>query len=195
MTGLTLDADHVYHREGVRVPGVTQCLEPLQFLDGIPWETIRAAGELGQHVHQACDLHDRGELDWNTLDTHLVPYVSAWAKLLADSGAIVVSSEQLVYHSKLKYAGTLDSRIAFPRSVAPHVLDRKTSAVVHPTVGPQTAAYCAAAQAMGLQVSTVRYCAHLKPDGTYRLIKLTDPADMSMFISALNICNWRMKHG
>lgn len=188
-------ADHTYHFDGVRVPGVTQVLEPLQFLDGIPWETLKAAGDLGQHVHQATDLFDRGELDWNTLDTNLVPYVSAWAKLLEETGAVVISSEQRVYHSKLKYAGMLDGRVLMPGQSLPCVLDRKTSAIVHATVGPQTAAYREAAHAMGLPVSSTRYCAHLRRDGTYRLIKLTDPADFSMFISALNIHNWRTKHG
>jgi hypothetical protein len=188
-------AEHTYHYGGARVPGVTEVLEPLQFLDGIPWEKIKAAGELGQHVHQACDLHDRGELDWRHLDTNLVPYVNAWAKLIEETGAVVISSEQRVYHPKLKYAGTLDSRIALPGHIAPCVLDRKTSAIVHPTVGPQTAAYREAARAMGLPVSSTRYCAHLKRDGTYRLIKLDDPADFPMFVSALNVHYWREKHG
>jgi hypothetical protein len=54
-------------------------------------------------------------------------------------------------------------------------------------VGPQTAAY---AEALG-EPRIKRRVVQLRRDGTYRTERLTDRADWNLFLSALNIYQWR----
>ena len=179
---------HEYRIGGTRWPSVTEVLDPLLELDGIPKHLLKAAAEFGSHVHQACHLHNVGALNWSTLDPVLAPYVEAWRDFLDENNAIVIASEQRVAHPKLRYAGTLDAIIRLKGQKV--LADIKTSATVPRTVGPQTAAY---QYALG-DLTTVRRCVHLRPDGTYRLHKLTDRADWNLFLSALNVHQWRHRH-
>lgn len=190
---LQRDSSHVYRLDGKVVPGVTQVLNLISELEGIPRAVLAAAAEFGNHVHQATDLFDRCALDRSALDPKLVPYVNAWERFLDDSRCVILSSEAFVFHPVLRYAGQRDRRVLFPDSVGPHVLDIKTSEVVPRTVGPQTAAYRECDLSQGAQVAQRRYCVHLKGDGTYRLHRLENKADFSIFLSCLNI--WKFLHG
>lgn len=187
---LTFDAEaHVYRVGGVRWPSVTQVLDPLNELDGVPRHLIEAAGRFGNHVHQACHLWDLGQLDEEALDPELEPYLRGWKKFLKDTGAEVIESERQVIHRRLKYCGTLDKTIKL--AAKHHLVDIKSGALVPRTVGPQTAAYREAYLHDELSLSPVRYCVHLRPDGDYRRHTLKDPADLNIFVSALNIHYWR----
>lgn len=190
MVELAFNAEsHEYSVGGERWPGVTEVLDPINELDGIPRDVLAAAAEFGSHVHQACDLSNRGVLDRAALDPALAPYLAAWEKFLVDTGAVVMHSELRVQNKTLKYAGTLDAVIRWRN--ATHIADIKTSAAVPRTVGPQTAAYRAAYLQTHGECSPVRYCVHLRADATFRLHKLANPADLSMFVSCLNIYRWR----
>lgn len=190
---LAFDAEtHTYTLDGQRLPSVTQVLAPLNDYSMVPPDVLEAAREFGRHVHEACDLHDRDELEWSSLDPALVPYVEGWRRFLAESGAIVVASEQPIYHAKLGYAGTPDRVLAWRKGFA--IPDIKSTSVVVPTVGPQTAAYAKAYQAMHGGREPARYCIQLRPDGTYKSFVRNDPADWSVFLSALNVYKWKEKH-
>jgi hypothetical protein len=188
---LQFDAvEHRYSVAGVRWPSVTEVLNPLNELDGIPKAVLAAAAEFGQHVHMATDLYDKGVLDEPALDANLVPYLTAWKRFLFETGAQVVASEVRVAHPKLRYAGTLDKSVSWLKRGRTRTaqIDIKSGEVPR-TVGPQTAAY---AEAHEFKFDE-RYVLQLKPDATYRLTKLTDLADWSIFLSALNIHRWRNK--
>lgn len=187
---LHFDAEfHEYRVGGQRWPSVTDVLQPLQELDGIPRATLEAARVFGDHVHRACHLFNVGQLDEGALDPHLVPYLNAWRKLLNETGATVVASERRVVHRKLRYAGTLDAAVTMRKKR--YLVDIKATATVPRTVGPQTAAYREAYAQERLLLQPKRFCAHLRADGTYRLVELNDPRDWSIFLSALNLWNWR----
>lgn len=180
---IQFDADrHEYRVAGTRWPGVTQILQPLQELEGIPRPVLEAAAAFGRNVHAACHLHNLGILDEDTLDAALLPYVQAWRLFLRDTGAIVVASELMVAHPRLQYCGTLDT-ICLIRGKR-ELVDIKSTAVMPRTVGAQTAAY-AEAYEPGIR----RRAVQLKPDGTYRSEVLTARADLNLFLSALNV--WR----
>lgn len=189
------EEQHEYRVNGERWPSVTQVLDPLLELDGIPKDILEAAGRFGNHVHQACHLWDLGQLDEDALDPHLKPYLDGWKSFLHQTGALVINSELRVFNPLLKYAGTLDKLILWRERR--HVLDIKTSAEVPYTVGPQCAAYREAylKTDSGVTCSTVRYCVHLRPDASYRLHPLNDPGDFHMFVSALNVHNFRSRNG
>lgn len=182
-------ARHEYRVGGERWPGVTEVLDPINELDGIPRAVLEAAAEFGSHVHQACDLYNRGVLDEGALDPALRPYLDGWIAFLKATQAKVLHTELLVKHQALRYCGTLDAIVKWHGKH--HVVDIKTSATVPRTWRPQTAAYREAFVQDHLACSSTRYCCHLIGDGTYRLHKSSDPSDLSMFVSCLNVWRWR----
>lgn len=185
------DEQHAYTLNGRRVPSVTQVLDPLQMLDGIPWEVLEAARIFGNNVHYACHFHNIGTLDWSSLDEVLAAYVRGYLKFLAETSFVVLASEERVASPKMGYAGTLDIRGILNRKKA--LIDIKSTATLPRTVGPQTAAYEACIKESG-EHNQARYCLHLKPDA-YNCVPLKDGrgvTDMTVFISALNI--WRFRN-
>lgn len=183
---------HTYTLNGRRLPSVTQVLSPLEDFSMVPRDVLEAAREFGQHVHEACDLFDRGELDWANLDPALVPYVEGWRNFILESGAVVIASEFQIHHAKLGYAGSPDKALAWAGRIV--IPDLKATAVVPRTVGAQTAAYAKAYQFMHGGKEPTRYCIHLPGDGKYKTHPRRDPADWSLFVSALNVHNFKEKH-
>lgn len=192
---------HRYYLGERQLPSVTQVLEPIQMLEGIPRDVLDAAADLGRKVHLACHFLDMGVLDWSSLDDVLTGYVEAYRKFLRETHAVVLASEQKVAHAKHGYAGTYDMVALLPRLHAnPQrmLIDRKSATTMPRTVGPQTSAYLEAelsnGNPLGLTRATVRAGLLLKPDGTYSFkpLKVTDhAADFNMFISCLNVHRWR----
>lgn len=183
---LEFDAEtHTYRYGGRVVPGVTSVLEPLQYLDGVPWAVLEAAREFGTNVHLACHLWNQNELDLRALDPALLPYLRGWTRFLEESGFIVTASEQRVYN-KIGYAGTADAFGTWQGTT--WVLDIK-SGVVPDTVGPQLAAY----QQAALDRPRRRLCVQLVGDGEYRLHEQKDLGDFQMFLSALNVYKFLQK--
>lgn len=172
------------------MPNVTRILQPIDELDGIPRDVLERAARFGRHVHLAVHFFNQNILDWDRLDPHLRPYVLAWRKFLAQSGAVVLESEILVHHPVLGYAGQCDAII---RWSGDHVVDVKSSEAIPRSVGPQTAGYRLALLADGhcQRLSRTRYCVHLKPNGEYAVKKLTDSRDQTIFISMLNYHRWK----
>lgn len=185
---LQFDAEsHVYTWRGARVPSVTQILRPIINFDGVPPDVLAAAAQFGTHVHQACDLHNKGELDEAALDPALAPYLAQWKACIDECGLTIENSELRVVHPAGSYAGTIDvvGRINGKTFIA----DIKTGSAMPASVGPQTAAYRDAMK--DFDRNALRYCIHLMPD-SYRLIRLTDKTDIHIFQSCLNI--WRFNH-
>ena len=208
---MTVDFDpatHTYRAGGRVVPGVTRVLEPLIF-DGfhrtigndIPIEVLRHAAERGQAVHAACHYLDENDLDTSTLDPAVVPYVDAWAKFKADTRLTILAMETVIHSERHGYAGRLD-RIIDLDEMGSSILEIKSTAQ-HPelTAPLQTAAYLEAFLEMQGKASIGarrRYCVVLRPDGDYRLHTYpasTQRLHFSLFLSALQLHNWRMNHG
>lgn len=189
---LTFDsAAHAYTLNGRRVPSVTDVLEPLQVFDGIPWDVLEAARVFGSHVAVACDMHNRGILDWDSMDPFLASYMRGYLKFLAETSFVILASEERVASVKCGYAGTLDLRGIMNRKL--WIVDSKSTAILPRTVGPQTSAYLAAFNEGSGEKYTHRACLHLKPDD-YRFVPLEDRgkriADYTLFISQLNVYRW-----
>ena len=186
---LTFDAaSHTYRLGGVRMPSVTQILDPLQELDGIPRHILEAAAAFGTNVHLACHLLNQGVLDEDALDPALVPYLTGWRTFLSDVSGVVIGSEVRVINRQLRYAGTLDSLVRI-KGVT-ELVDIKATAAIPRTVGPQTAAY---AQALG-EPRIKRRVVQLRRDGTYSTERLNESTDWNLFLSALNVHNWRHRN-
>lgn len=204
---------HTYKLDGALVPSVTQVLQVLEDWTAVPahiLETVRlfcgyelhpgraipahileAARLFGSHVHDAVALEIRGCLDWDALNPALRPYVQGWRNFKADSRFVILASEAVVAHKLHRYAGKLDLRGILNKRRS--LIDIKSGAMPR-TVGPQTAAYdVAGADTHGIKCER-RYCLQLNPElpRGYKLHPLTNSADWSMFLSALNC--WRFKY-
>lgn len=193
------EAGHVYRLDGRVLPSVTQVLRFLDDFESVPPAVLEAARQFGTHVHTACHLDVLGTLDEDALDPALAPYVEAFRKFRAESGFEILSSEERVYHVGLNYAGTLDLRAAKTKHTARGASRRLAlidikSGVVPRSVGAQTAAYNAAWSSRNGGEMHDRYCLQLRGDATYKLHPLTDATDFSMFVSCLNLHNWKERH-
>lgn len=178
-------ASHTYRYHDRIIPGVTSVLEPLQYLEGVPWAVLEAARQFGTHVHLACHLWNQNLLNMEALDPELQPYLDDWVTFLGESGFKVTASEERVYSKVWGYAGTADAFGTWRGTT--WVLDIK-SGVVPDTVGPQLAAYQQAAPDRPRR----RLCVQLTGHG-YKLHEQKDLSDFALFTSALNIYRHRMK--
>jgi hypothetical protein len=189
---LQFDAEtHTYTLDGKRLPSVTEVLEPLIDYSRVPRDVLEHARIRGQHVHEAMALLVRDDLDWSSLDPELVPYIEGGKRFLDESGLVVIASELRVACGRIGCAGTLDLLAHWRNSEA--IIDWKATSAVPPTVGPQTAAYDRLYLSMFGGRPRKRYCVQLRPND-YKIHALTDPADWSIFQSALNIHHWRQRH-
>lgn len=195
---LTFDEEtHTYRFEGRKVPSVTTVIAPLsQYLTQIPRDVLEEKRLLGKYVHQASELADIGDLDWDTLWGPARPYVEAWRQFVADTGftAVVDGIEARLYHMKFRYAGTAD-RIGILGGQAA-VLDLKTSETLEPAYGVQLAAYQEAWNEANPKAKiTMRKAVQLRPDGTYRVETYRGADDFSVFLSCLTLYHWKEKYG
>ena len=117
--------DHVYALAGgAAVPSVTQVLEAtglapdLSFLD--PWYRER-----GKAVHQAMALELVGDLDWDSLDERIRPFVQHGRDWLDAVGATPLIVEHRWVHRILGYGGTMD--LYAESKLGPLLIDWKTN--------------------------------------------------------------------
>lgn len=185
---------HTYTLDGQRLPSVTEVLGLLQNFDTIPWATLERARQRGERVHQCINAYNRGAYAAVDFPEDVAYYLDGWEAFLNESGAVVVASEQPVYHKALRYAGTPDCVLSWKNDRRLLVPDVKATWEIPPTVGAQTAAYAEAyKQQHGLSLKIDRACVHLTPDG-YTLHMRDDPADWSLFVSTLNVYRFLEKH-
>lgn len=190
---LTFDAEtHTYTLGGRRVPSVTQVLdEQLMDWSMVPAEVLEAARVFGTHVHEAVKLEVRKRLDWDSLDPAIKPYIEGLRNFMGKGDFVPLASEIQMGHTLYRYAGTLD--LVGPVCGVDSLIDVKSGAMPR-TVGPQTAAYAELYSCTYGARLKRRHCLELNPAYSegFKLHRLNNPADWSIFQSALNC--WRFKH-
>lgn len=187
MTTLQFDeATHTYRLGGKVLPSVTQVLDCLVDWRHVDRAVLDAAAEFGSHVHQAVDLWNRGVLDEPALDPALRPWLESWKRFLVDTGATVIESEARLACRMPEYAGTADAIVRLGKTIC--LIDIKTGAVPR-TVGPQLAAYMHAWNEAHPDLTVRRRFALAVNGSGYALSECKNPADWSVFLSALNV--WR----
>lgn len=174
------DATHTYRTDGRVIPSVTEILRAEGFID-TAWFTDYGR-ERGKLAHLAIHLHDAGELDEDSLDPVLRPYLDAWKRFVEATGCIILESEQACVDSLKRYAGTPDKIVLLDGK--PTLLDIKTGAV-SPWVRLQLCAYC--------EAKTIyrRAAVQLTDDGTYKLHHYTDRQDFGVWQAVLAVYWWK----
>jgi len=186
------EVEHSYKVNGRPVPGVTKLLQIIQTLEGIPWDVLEAARIFGTNVHRACHLENIGELDHASLSPILRDYVRGYTMFLRDTRFAVLASELPVASPLHGFAGTLDLFGVLNQAEA--VIDIKSTMILPFTVGPQTAAYKEGLERTTGQKAKKRFCLMLGAN-RYRLVELTDPQDLTYFISCMNVVKLMQRCG
>ncbi len=182
---LTFDeASHVYLLNGAKVPGVTGVLHNEGFIDSA-WFT-EYGRDRGTKVHKAIQLYDADELDEESLDPVLRPYLEAWRRFKEEAHVTIEASEVRLASETYGFAGTID-KVARIGST-PAICDLKTGPVSG-WVGLQLAAY----HILLNEPARRRYAVQLNNDGSYRLHEFKDRSDRQVFLAALTIHNWKRR--
>lgn len=196
MDGVTFDEEkHEYRIDGARVPSVTEIIKPVQReLGGSP-ATIDYKRQIGKALDAAIIIMERGEqIDEESLDMALVPFLQAWLKFKRETGFRVLLNQQIVYSRKLRFAGTPDmmgTRMYAESSNPNELIDTKCVYTMDPVTAIQTAGYSIAAEeSLGIKVKR-RGGLQLRPDGTYRYYPYTSPMDEQIFKCCLSIAAWK----
>lgn len=188
------ESSHRYMLGDRELPSVTRILadQGVSNFTG-PWFDDSAKAR-GRAVHLAIALDNEGDLDEDALDPVIVPYLEAWRRFKAESGAVIEHWERPVCDPELGYAGTFDVIVQLRGMSRRTVLDIKQA--LYPSAGPQVAAYLRCARALYPASTLFNRAALVIPgDGSYCLKPLTDPADELVFLSALRLYHFRRTHG
>ena len=103
---------HRFQFRGAILPSVTGILKDEGFIDTTWYDDYGRTR--GHYVHKARLLDDRGELNEETLDPIIAPYVEAWRKFRRESGFTPIVSEVPMVCVSLLYAGIPDVVGEFP---------------------------------------------------------------------------------
>jgi hypothetical protein len=107
---------HVYTAEGKVYPSITQILSAEGFINTAFYDEW--SRDKGSMVHLACHYDITGELDEDSLDDEIKPYLSGFRKFMSESGFKVERSEVPAINKIYGYAGTPDLIGCFPKPVA-----------------------------------------------------------------------------
>lgn len=201
-SGLEFDAEqHHYYFDGVRIPSVTQLLAPVSFdYDSVPSGILQHAAERGTAVHLATEFYDDGDLDEDSIDPEILPYVEAWRLFRRESGFVVFRSEVRVHSARHGFAGTFDCLGVLNKQLA--IVEKKTTAQLHPSTAIQVSAYMRAFNEGKPREEQAKRCysVHLRRDGTYRLDEWDSDTHWGAFLalrypehpqSAATIAAWK----
>lgn len=185
---------HVYTLDGNVVPSVTQVIAPIVDYSMVPDWQLQWAAERGTAAHRACELWDRGELEFSTLDERLQPYLDGWIRFRLDAAPEFTAIEQRLAHRGLRYAGTCD-RVALINGVRA-LVEIKTTATLLPATAVQLAGYELAYNftVPEPERARARYAVHLKPDGTYSMLRYSERADFDEFRALLTHYYWSARY-
>lgn len=181
---------HKYSMNGRPVPGVTDVLESVGISDFsfVNKADLEYAKQRGTAVHSACEMHDNGTLEPESVDPVVSPYLEGWMKFKNDYDVEILENELRVYDPIYCYAGTLDKiakiRVDFfgQKRV---LIDIKSGGETRASP-PQTAAYLRASQYPINEME--RWCIYLDEKGGYkRVIHKDYESNISVFLGALQV--------
>ena len=187
----TFDPDtHYYELDGKELPSVTTILKDAGIIDTSKYAT--GSAEFGSDVHAACELYDLyGE---ESADERVKGHLIAWKAFLDRLKPKFTHCEEPIYHQTHIYAGTPDRVGSLNAHNRTAIIDIK-SGHKEPWHALQSAAY---AWCFEKPTLIERMCVYLRSDGTHSVeyhqrTRLQE--DITVFLAALSLRNWRLKHG
>jgi len=183
------ESNHEYRLDGIKLPSVTQVLQGAGLSDfsKVNPELLERAKKFGTSTHLACQLYDENRLDIKSLDIALEPRLESWILFKRDFGITKFTEiEKQVYSLKYQYAGCLD------RLWEDALIEIKTCTTIPKTTGLQLSGYQGAYEEMYKVKIKRRICVQLL-DGTYKMEEYKEKSDRTVFLSCLNLHNWRSR--
>jgi hypothetical protein len=193
--GFTFNSEtHIYRFGGRIIPSVTGILKDagiIKFgINGSELQNERAMSR-GKAVHAACHYLDDGNLQWNTVDDELIPYIVAYEKFKKDTNFKPNRIEERLFNSTFCFAGTLDREGTWNINNNHTLIDLKTGSVPDWTA-LQTAGYDLLLPT--LSKPRERYALQLKETGDYALVPFRDSQDKNLFLSLVSLYWWKQQH-
>ncbi|RJO61083.1 MAG: hypothetical protein C4542_07295 [Dehalococcoidia bacterium] len=184
------EASHTYWLGDDKLPGVTSILKAAGLLE-FPHSNGSAMLK-GTYIHRATELYDRDDLDADSLDAEIKPYLEGWMKFRKDSGFVPELIEAPMFHPHLFYAGTIDRYGVLNGKKV--LLDIKSGSP-HPAYKVQVAGgYEGLLIGNGHHIDKF-YSLYLKNTGGYSLQEITDAAlCRKTFLCALTLYRWKESH-
>jgi len=186
---------HEYTVDGIKIKkSLTQILESVGIIDFscVPERILGPALRFGKAVHKATELYDLGILDESALDPALKPYLAGWVKFLKDTGFVAHLIEKpLAAKIYGTWIATTPDRIGMMKGKLTDVEIKSGSLL--PGTAIQTAGHKLIYD-VGKEFKNhikVRLGVRLTGDGNWRPEYYKNKNDMSVFLSALNITNWK----
>ena len=186
-----------YIVDGVPFISVTEVLREAGLVDFsmVPAGLLEAARIRGTRVHRLTELIDRGDTQLD-VDDDMLGYVDAYERFRKEVPFEIQLIEKEVWSKHYRYAGRVD-RVGLLNG-HPSILDYKTGLTVEWWEGLQLAGYevCLANYPTVIKpdVRHRRYALHLRPDGTYKLVRFESRSDRPDFLAAVRIANLRRRH-
>ena len=183
------EPNHTYRWNNAIVPGVTEILEDCGISDFsmVPRDALEAAQERGRLVHEITHMYDEDDLDMQSVDPSLQPYLDGWAKFRGDTGFTPELIEERVYNESYRYAGTLD-RVGTMGTGRRTVVDIKTG-IYLPAVRLQLTGYSYCLDELADCIAV-----YLTDQGKYRVSGPYDPTEyFADFAAALRIWNYKRR--
>lgn len=107
-----IEEGHRYTLNGTSLESVTGILAAEGFIDTAFFTEY--GRQRGSFIHLARHLDDSGELDEQSIDPEIAPYLEAWRRFKRESGFVVEQSEVPMACASLRYAGKPDAIGHFP---------------------------------------------------------------------------------
>lgn len=129
----------------LRAVGVSTDFEAIKAISRERAERIDEKRDLGTAVHADIHAFDDNDLDWETVDERVLPYVDAWSVFRENTGLVPMARERRVFSATHFFCGTLDG-IFLTKEGKTVLLDVKTGDPEAAAARFQTAAYAFAYQ-------------------------------------------------
>lgn len=186
--GINFDKiSHVYRISGEAVPSVTQILKAEGFINTAFYNDYNR--DRGSAIHKAIHLYEQDDLDEESLDPAIRPYLDDWIMVKRSLGLVVSASERVMAHPTLRFAGTADI-LGTNEGGNPVLIDIKTGGP-EPWHGLQLAAY----EILDGSVGRKRIGVYLSGGDRPPVLKgYTDRQDRATFMAALATHNWKRNH-
>lgn len=107
------DATHTYYLGVRRIPGVTELLTALNFIQQNSWWTEEGRDK-GTQLHRACAQINAGTFDWANADLGLLDEIFAYEEWKRRTGFKAILIETALPSLRYSFAGRLDMFGIFP---------------------------------------------------------------------------------
>lgn len=181
-------------------PRTTNILKAAGLIDFsmVRQDIMERACAFGSAVHKATELDDLHTLNIDTVSEPILPYLEGWRQFKKDYNLTFSPSEieHRMVSKKYGFNGTPD-RWHTQKGI---LVDIKSSTVMYQSTSIQTMAYqMLVEENFGIKITKrlgVQLLGIATPGGKfYRIEPYTEKSDKAVFLSCLNIFNWKKRKG